>query len=123
MHVLMCAAMQKPESEGIPFSVRLSFYELVNRAGFSTAYQDKVYWEVWKIQLKVVTGCQNSAGATCRIASLFTTLNSRSSLARFIPSKLPESCAVMHVRLFIVTLLTVSVHGEFVNIYCFSSLT
>lgn len=55
--------MQGSESEGIPFAVRLSFFELVNRAGFSS-YQDKVYWEVWKIQLRLVTGSQNSTGAT-----------------------------------------------------------
>jgi hypothetical protein len=55
--------MQGSESEGIPFAVKLSFYELVNRAGFSSTYQEKVYWEVWKIQLKVLTSCsQNSAG-------------------------------------------------------------
>jgi hypothetical protein len=48
--------------DGIPFAVRLSFYELVNKAGFSSTYQEKVYWEVWKIQLKVVNASQSSAG-------------------------------------------------------------
>jgi hypothetical protein len=71
--------MQGSDSEGIPFAVKLSFYEVVNRAGFSSAYQEKVYWEVWKIQLRVLTGCsQNSTGAlvmrTC-IQPAYVTVN------------------------------------------------
>lgn len=54
--------LQGPQSDGTPFAVKLSFYELVNRAGFSSTYQDKVYWEVWKIQLKVVAGSHTSTG-------------------------------------------------------------
>lgn len=54
--------MQASEGDGVRFTVRLSFYELVNKAGFSSTYQEKIYWEVWKIQLKVVSACQNPAG-------------------------------------------------------------
>lgn len=42
--------------------VRLSFYELVSRAAFTKTYQEKVYWEIWRIQLKIVTSNQSVEG-------------------------------------------------------------
>lgn len=54
--------VQDGTSEGLPLVVRLSFFELVSRAAFTKTYQEKIYWEIWRIQLRIVTSSQSAEG-------------------------------------------------------------
>jgi autophagy-related protein 101 len=56
---LPSASPSKSGVDAMPFTVRLAFYELVSKAGFSSTYQEKVYWEIWKIHLQIVHASQS----------------------------------------------------------------
>lgn len=57
---------QDGTSEGLPLVVRLSFFELVSRAAFTKTYQEKIYWEIWRIQLRIVTSSQSAEDREAR---------------------------------------------------------
>jgi hypothetical protein len=54
---------QQQDAAGFPFVVRLSFYEARTKQGLVRPYQEKVFWEVWRIHLRLVGGGRSAAGA------------------------------------------------------------
>jgi hypothetical protein len=61
------------DTERFPFTVKLSFYEARTKQGIVRPYQEKVFWEVWRVHLRLVQASQSQAGVmrlslhTCQV--------------------------------------------------------
>ena len=65
------AMLQGPSSDGVPLAVQLAFYESRTKQGLVRPYQEKVFWERWRIRLRLVDACAVQTGAlrcTCLAA-------------------------------------------------------
>lgn len=49
------ASARKAVDEGFPFVVRLSFYEATTRQGLLSTYEDRVFWETWTINMRLIS--------------------------------------------------------------------
>ena len=83
--------LQAASETSLPFVVKLSFYETRTKQGIVRPYQEKVFWEEWRIRLRLVQS-QSASGATlrCRVFG-----NIRVSDFAFPPS---TSTKVLHGR-------------------------
>lgn len=50
------ARLQADDTDGgLPFHIKLSFYEATTRQGLLSTYSDRVFWETWVIPMRLVS--------------------------------------------------------------------
>lgn len=52
----------EPALPGLPVSVKLAFFEVRKKQGIMRPYEEKVFWEVWRIRLRLIDAPVSKAG-------------------------------------------------------------